>query len=383
LESLKYLINKPLLDGNEKKYINDVLDSGWLSQNGKYTKKLEYEFSKYLGVFGTVAVQSGTAALHVACKSVGVKNGDFVIVPNFTCGACVTAPILSGAIPVIMDIELDTLSLDLNNLENVFTAYKPRALILVHMYGYPAKYTIEIQKLCTQYNVALIEDCAEAHGATLNSKKVGLFGEVSIFSIRSDKMIGAGEGGLVSSVHQSTLEEARLYANRSAPYRRKGDPWMLAYYYNDLALNYALPEPLSALALAQLENLDRRIIMKREIASTYRDLLSSESRISMQKIMPNTEPVFWLNTILLDGFGFSKTYKIGKLLMEKGIEARPGFYPLSDQNFNVVRYGSQKTGSYVFENSIVLPSAVELANNSCEEIHNIVKILKDILSKFD
>ena len=171
---MKYLLNIPFIDNKEKLYVNDVISSGWLSLNGIHTKIFENKFAKYLGVNYCLAVQSGTAALHVALKSIDIKKDDKIIVPNYTCVSNISVLSQLSAKPVIIDVEKETFGLDAELVEKAIKKYKPKAIQLVHVYGFPARDTIKIKNLCKKYKIFLIEDASEALGAKIGKKRLVL-----------------------------------------------------------------------------------------------------------------------------------------------------------------------------------------------------------------
>ena len=209
---MKYLINTPYISNLEKKYVLEVLNKGWLSINGDNTKIFEKKFNNYLGTKYTVAVQSGTAALHTALKALGIKSGDKVVIPNYTCVSNISAVSQLNAIPVIVEVEKNSFGIDIENLEKILKKHKPKVLQIVHVYGFPAQNTLKIIKLCKKYKVKVIEDSSESLGAEIDNKKVGSFGDVSIFSIRSEKMIGVGEGGVICTNNLSYFNMIKLIA---------------------------------------------------------------------------------------------------------------------------------------------------------------------------
>src|SRR3989344_3730465 len=180
----KYLLNEPWIDHREATYVSEVLKQGWLSAGGMYTKKFEEAFAKLIGVEHALAVQSGTAALHTAMLAMGIQPGDKVVIPNYTCGACATSVLQAGAIPVIIDIEPKTFGMDVNILEGVLSTQKIKAVMVVHVYGFPVRNFDKIIELCQRYNVLLLEDASEAHGATYKSRNIGTFGDIAVFSVR-------------------------------------------------------------------------------------------------------------------------------------------------------------------------------------------------------
>ena len=370
----KYLLNKPFLNKLEEKYVLDVLESEWLSSNGKHTKIFEEKFSSYIGVKYCVAVQRGTAALHLVMKALGVGKNNTVILPNYSCGATISTVVQCSAIPVVMDIEPDTFGLDATHLEKAIKKYQPKALELVHIYGYPARDTLIIKDLCKKYNIFLIEDASEALGATLNDKMIGQFGDVAVFSIRSEKMIGVGEGGVIVTNNSFLYEKILLLASRSAPFRGKDSPYWAKYFYDGEGYNYLLPHLLGAVARAQIERFESEILPeKQRVGLLYRKIFSGIEGIRMQTILPQSTPAYWLNCIVLDKLSKNEVHGLGNHLMSKGIEVRSGFWPLSDMSsFRPEVYGSQEVGHYIFNHSLVLPSAYCLTENDIIEIRNVI-----------
>ena len=167
-----FTINSPLIEKLEKKYVNLVLKDGWLSSNGEHTKIFENKISKYLNVKHSLAVQSGTAAIHLALKSFDCKRGDNVILPNYSCVSNLSAVNQCGANPIIVEVEKETLGLDINELSKAIKKFKPKVIQLVHVYGCPAKHTLQIKKLCKKKKIFLLEDFSESLGAEINKKKV-------------------------------------------------------------------------------------------------------------------------------------------------------------------------------------------------------------------
>ena len=183
---MRFTINSPLIEGLEKKYVNNVLKEGWLSSNGEHTKIFEKKISKYLKIKHSLAVQSGTAAIHLALKSFNCKNGDNIVLPNYSCVSNISAVKQCGANPIIVEVEKETLGIDYNQLIKAIKKYKPKVVQLVHVYGCPARDTYKIKSLCKKNKIFLMEDFSEALGAKINNKNVGTIGDISISSIRSE-----------------------------------------------------------------------------------------------------------------------------------------------------------------------------------------------------
>ncbi len=377
---MKYRLNEPYLKGREKEYVLDVLSSGWLSLRGKHTIVFEEKFAKTVGIKYALALQSGTAAVHTAIMALGLGKGDKVLVPNYTCAGSIVGIIQCGAIPVILDIEPDTFGLDLELVKKYIKKIKPKALMIVHIYGFPARDTEQLAKICNENGVFLIEDCSEALGANIGGRSVGTYGDIATYSIRSEKMIGVGEGGVVVTNSKKLLDNAFYWVSRAAPYRTDKDPYWKTYQYTGVGTNYLLPHLLGAVARAQIENFDEILKRKVAIGLRYQKLFSRIPGVRLQKLIKGHSPAFWLNIVILENLDKEDVRRIGKSLIKAGVEIRPAFWPLGDlRPFKKMKCGSQKGAMQIFYNGIVLPSSVYLADNGCRKIDEVVDIF---LSRF-
>lgn len=380
---MKYFLNEPYLGEKEKEYVLDVLDSGWLSSQGKHTKIFEEKFAEMVGMKYALAVQSGTAALHTALLSLNIGERDKVVVPNFTCGACVTSVLQTGATPVILDVEDETFCLDASILEDYIRKEgRPTAVMLVHVYGFPARDMEKVIELCKKEDIFLIEDCSEAHGAEYNGKKLGSFGDISVFSVRSEKMIGVGEGGLILTNNKEIINRAFYWASRAAPYRNKKDPYWYKYLYTGVGMNYLMPHLLGAIGRAQIENFPKIVLKKRSIGEKYQSLFTNEKGIQLQKTISGAKPVYWLNALILKDKSKTEVRKIGENLIDSELEIRPAFWPLGNQPvFERYSWGPQNAGNFLFEKGIVMPSSVSLSENNCRGVEEIFKIFNEAQEK--
>ena len=336
---MKYFLNKPSIGQLEKKYIYDTLKSTWLSSNGKHTKEFEKKFSRFLGLKFGLAVQSGTSAIHTALKAAGVKKGDHVICPNYTCISNLSCISQCNATAVITEIERDTLGLEYDAVKKAIEKYNPKVLQLVHVYGYPARDTKKIVNLCKSKNIIVIEDSSEAFGSMIDKKKIGTFGDINVTSIRSEKMIGVGEGGILSFKNANLYHKAKLVASRHAPFRSGKDPYWKKYFSDGEGYNYLMPHLLGAIARAQIENFPKKMLKKKiHVGQMYRKLVNNGQISMTQNIPKNFKPVYWLNSIFFENLNKDKVRKIGSLLMKEGIEVRSGFWPLNKQKGFIFKY---------------------------------------------
>lgn len=375
----KIHLNIPSISNLEKKYVNDVIDSRWLSSNGKHTKIFEKKFSNFIGVKNCIAVQSGTAALHVAMKGIGVKKGDKVIIPNFTCNSNISSVSQCNAIPIVVEIETETLGLDFVQVKKAIDKYKPKALQLVHVYGFPCRDTKKIISYCKKKKVIVIEDSSEALGAKIYKKFVGSFGDVSVFSVRSEKMIGVGEGGVVLSNNKIFFDNIKMIASRNSPFRSAKDPYWKKYFTKGEGYNYLMPHLLGAVGRGQIERFKKDILKKKiEVGKNYRKVFKDNRIIFSQIEKKDSSPVYWLNSVYFPKLKISEIRYLAKYLEKNGVEIRPGFWPLNKLNYKIIYQGNKPNTESIFNSSIILPSNYLIKKKDISFIYNlIIKYLDD------
>ncbi len=374
---MRFLLNVPSISNLEKKYVNDVLNNGWLSINGDHTKAFERKISKFVKKNYCVAVQSGTAAIHASLKAAGVKKGDKVITPNYTCVSNVSCISQLNAIPIVVEIENQTLGLDYNAVYKAIKLHKPKVLQIVHVYGHPAKDTLKIIKLCKKKNITVIEDASESLGAKIKKNRTGYFGDISVFSTRSEKMIGSGEGGVILTNNKKLYDKILLYCSRHAPFRKKTDPYWKKYYVNGEGYNYLMPHLTGAFARAQIERFEKNLLKKKIfVGKLYSKLFKENTDYKIvQKKINYTKPVYWLNAIYFKKLTKNKVKKLGYFLMKNGIEVRSGFWPLAKmKNFNSKYVGYKKNSDDIFNKIIVLPSNIYLKEKDIKYIKNKIDL---------
>ena len=319
-QNIHFPVAIPNLNGNEFKYLTDAFLSSWISSSGKYIDKFESEFSSYSGCSYGVSVSNGTVALHLAMMSLGIGEGDEVIVPNLTFAATINAVLHANAIPVIVDVERDSWCIDPVEIEKAITK-KTKALIPVHLYGQPCDMD-RIMSIANRYNLKVIEDCAEAHGATYKNKKVGSFGDVGCFSFYGNKIITTGEGGMCVTNNLELDKSMRVMRDHGMNIHKK--------YWHDVAgYNYRMTNLQAAIGVAQLERIDLIHENRQKYEQLYKGLLSNMG-YTFQKDLQDRCRVTWLVCLLLDENTDREEY-INRL-KEKGIDARPFFYLLSDMD---------------------------------------------------
>ena len=361
---MKYLINKPNLSNLEKKYVLKALKSTWLSANGENTKIFEEKISKINKNKYSLAVQSGTAALHLALKCLGVKPKDKVLVPNYTCVSNLSSVSQCNAIPLLVDIEKETLGLDFNLVQKAVNKYKPKVIQLVHVYGFPARDTFKIINFCKKKKIKIIEDTSEALGSKINGKAVGTFGDINVTSIRSEKMIGVGEGAVISTNNKKIFDNFSLLASRSAPYRTSKDPYWKKYFVTGEGYNYLMPHLLGSVARGQIERFKKDLIRKKiTVGENYIKCFKKNNLVYGQKIFKNSNPVYWLNSLIFENLCANKIRNLGENLKKQGIEVRSGFWPLNELNsFNSIYITKENISKHIFNKILILPSSYDLSS---------------------
>lgn len=314
-------VYEPLLDGNEESYVLDCLKTNWVSSAGKYIALFEEKFADYCGAEYAVACNSGTAAIHLALAALGIGPGDEVIVPSFTIIACANMVILTGAKPVLVDVDPQTWCIDTKKIEEHITS-RTKAIMAVHMYGHPCDMD-SILEVAKSYGLFVIEDAAEAHGAEYKGRKTGAIGDVGCFSFYGNKIITTGEGGQVVTNNRQIADQARLLRNQAFEEPR--------FVHRFLGFNYRMTNIQAAIGLAQCETLDDKIDRKRRIAQLYSDLLGEQPDLTLPCEASWAKNVYWMYGVLLeDSFGRSRD-DVMRLLQTKGVETRAFFYPLHKQ----------------------------------------------------
>jgi perosamine synthetase len=381
---MKYILNKPNISSVEKKYILNVLKTGWISSNGKHNAIAEKKFSKLVNKKYSITVQSGTAALHVALKAINIKKKNKVIVPNYSCSANINSVAQCNATAIVVEVEKETLGLDYDLVKKAILKHKPKALQLVHIYGCPARDTLRIVDLCKKKNITLIEDGSEALGAKINSKKVGQFGDVSIFSLRSEKMLGIGEGAIICTNDKKLYERILLLCSRNMPFRTNKDPYWKKYISNGEGYNYLMPHLLSAMLRGQVERHKQIFKEKKRVGELYREIFKNHFNFS-QVPPKNFHTVHWLNSIVLDNLSNNEVKKVGRKLIHYGIEVRSGFWPLiNTQHIKKLYVGDEKISLKSYNKIIVLPSNYLLKKKDILFIRNqLTKIIKEFKPSFN
>jgi perosamine synthetase len=316
-------VNEPLLDGNEKKYLNQCIDTGWISSEGPFVREFEEKFAARVGRRHGIAVSNGTAAVDAAVEALGIGPGDEVILPTFTIISCVTQIVRAGAKPVLVDSDPLTWNMDVTEIESRITG-RTKAIMVVHTYGLPVDMDPVLQ-LARRHGLRVIEDAAEAHGQTYRGKACGSFGDISTFSFYPNKHVTTGEGGMIVTDDDSLAETCRSLRNLCFQGNQR-------FVHERLGWNLRMTNLQAALGLAQLERLDEFVERKRHMGRLYTELLAGIPGVQLP--LPETDyadNVYWVYGLVLDERLGIDAKSAMKVLADKGIGTRPFFWPMHQQ----------------------------------------------------
>jgi aminotransferase in exopolysaccharide biosynthesis len=366
----------PFLNGNEWEYIKECLDTNWVSSVGKYVEKFEDDIAAYIGTDYAVATVNGTAALHMALKVLGVEAGDKVLVPTLTFIASVNPIRYCNADPVFVDSERETYNMDPEKLEEKIKALiakgnRPKAAVIVHLYGHPAKMD-QIIDICKKYDIKVIEDATESLGSEYKGKKTGSIGDIGCFSFNGNKLITTGGGGMLVTDNEKWADKVKYLTTQA-----KDDPEQ--FIHHEVGYNYRLTNIQAAMGVAQLEQIEDFINKKREIAHKYNELLSNIEGI---KINPDKDWAFnnyWLYSILIDEekFGMDSKQLYNKL-NEAGIMSRPFFKPIHNMPmYKDCDKTNTDNAAELWWQGINLPCSVSLDISKVEYISEKIKEIKE------
>lgn len=364
---------EPYLAGNELEYVTDAISTGWISSSGTYVNRFEEEFAKYCDCKYAVSVCNGTIALHLALLSLDIGIGDEVIIPSFTMIASAFAVCYTGAKPVFVDADKDTFNIDVTKIEKKITS-RTKAIMPVHIFGKICNMDAIIA-LAKKYNLYIIEDAAEAHGATYRGKKAGSFSDVAAFSFFANKNITTGEGGMIVTNNEDIAQKAKYFKNVCFPINGPRN-----YSHDDIGYNYRMSNVVAAIGLAQVEKADDYRAMRIRNNELYRKYLEGVPGIIFQSLPEEGRiDVCWMNTIVLDPekFGHTKDETV-TFLKSQNIDTRLLFKSMSRQK-SLADFGCDCSGEYIVtdwlnENGFYLPSASNLDE---ETIKNICRVIKE------
>ena len=365
-------VSIPHISKKDINFVNKTLIKGWISSNGPEVIKFEKNFSKYVDRKYSVAVSSGTAALEIAVKALGIKKNDEVLIPNFTIISNALAVLRQYAKPVLIDCNLDDWNIIISDIEKKITN-KTKAIIVTHIYSFPNDMD-KILKICKRRKIFIIEDAAEVLGLNYKNKRCGSFGDISTFSFYANKQVTTGEGGMIS------VNSLQLYKKccslRNLCFGRSN-----RFDHDDLGWNYRMTNIQAALGLSQLKNIKYIVNKKMNIGRCYFQKLKNNK--NLQILPPSNlfaKNIYWVVGIVIKKKKIIAS-KLAKKLAKYGIQTRPFFWPMHEQTIfkkmNMFRNKKFPNSSYISRYGIYLPSYIKLKKKDIDYISSVIsKILK-------
>ncbi|MGU8403032.1 DegT/DnrJ/EryC1/StrS family aminotransferase [Clostridium perfringens] len=370
------------MGGLEEVFVKEAFDTNWIAPLGANVDGFEKELSEYVGSKTGAALASGTAAIHMALKAVGVKKGDKVFCSSLTFAASCNPIIYEGGIPVFIDSEPESHNMSPVALEKAFKAYEekgemPKAVIVVNLYGQSADMD-KIMEICKKYNVPIIEDAAESLGATYKGKHSGTFGDYGIYSFNGNKIITTSGGGMLVSNNEEGIAKVRFWSTQARDKARH-------YEHTELGYNYRMSNIVAGIGRGQLRVLEERIAKKKEIFETYTEAFKDIEDIEMMPVCEYGEPNYWLTTITLNENSKVKPLDIILALEKENIESRPIWKPMHIQpyykEYDFYSHNDEDEVSVsedIFNRGMCLPSDTKMSDH---DMDRVIKIIKNLFQK--
>ena len=353
-------VYQPSLTGNEKKYVNECLDTSWISAKGKFVEQFETAFAKYVGADHAITVANGTVALHLALIALGIGRGDEVIVPTLTYVASVNAIAYTEATPVFVDSLKGNWQVDPDDIERKITE-KTKAIMVVHLYGHPCDMR-RIMEIAHKHDLFVVEDCAEGFGSYFEGQHVGTFGDISTFSFYGNKTITTGEGGMV------VTNDETLYT-RATHLKDQGMAKFRQYWHDVMGYNYRMTNICAAIGLAQLEQAEKFLRQKRDIAAWYQKYLQG-TPVEFHQEDSNVRHSYWMCSILVPKS--AERDPLRELLKERNVETRPVFYPVHTMPMYSQKYQKHKNAEDLGWRGMNLPSWQGLSEDQVKYICDVI-----------
>lgn len=364
-------VNEPLLDGNEKKYLIECIDTGWISSEGPFVPQFEEKFSGRVGRQYGIAVANGSGALDIAVQALNLEPGDEVILPTFTIISCAASIVRAGAVPVLVDADSVTWNMSAEQVARRITP-RTKAIMIVHIYGLPVDMDPLIE-LAKKHDLRIIEDAAEMHGQTYKGKPCGSFGDISTFSFYPNKHVTTGEGGMLVCDDAVLAERCRGLRNLCFQAKKR-------FVHEELGWNYRMTNLQAALGLAQLERLEKFVDLKRAMGQRYTALLKDID--GLQFPLERTgyaENIYWVYGLVLDDSISFDAEEAMKRLAVFGIGTRPFFWPMHEQpvfrNMGLFAGKSYPVAERLARRGFYLPSGLALTENQMERVAAAVREL--------
>lgn len=357
----------------EEKYVKQAFDTNWLSTVGENINEFEKSVREYLGVNASVALGSGTSAIHLGLKALGVKKDDIVFVSDLTFSASVNPIIYEHATPVFIDSEYATWNMSPKALRKAFEKYTPKAVIVVHLYGRAANMK-EIVKICEEHNVPILEDAAEGLGTIYEGKFLGTYGKCGALSFNGNKIITTTGGGMLVSNDEKLINKARFWSTQSKDPARH-------YQHSEIGYNYRMSNVLAGIGRGQVKVLEERVAKKNEIFEYYKEAFKNIEDIEMMPENENERSNQWLSTMTLKENSRVKPLDVILALENENIESRPVWKPMHMQpvfeKYDFINENEDgiSVGEDLFVRGVCLPSDTKMTKEQMERVASIIKNL--------
>ena len=374
-ENKRLYLSSPTMNGREQEYIKEAFDTNWVAPLGKNVDEFERELARFVGSSHAAALSSGTAAVHLSLKLLNLQMGDVVFVSSLTFSASCNPIAYEKAIPVFIDSEPDTWNMSPEALREAFRKYpKPKAVILVHLYGTPAKLD-EIVAICKEHNVPLIEDAAESLSATYKGKHTGTFGKMGIYSFNGNKIITTSGGGMLVSDDEELIRKARFLSTQSRDLARH-------YQHSEIGYNYRMSNILAGIGRGQMTCLLEHKEKKNEIYQYYKKHLSGLESVTMNPMNPDGDANNWLSCITIEEASSVTPDLLMDAMEAENMEARPIWKPMHLQPvftgcdfFKHPDCNGNSVSEAIFKRGLCLPSDVK---NTTEDMDRIIAVIKQV-----
>ena len=364
-------VSSPVITNNDARYVYKVTKSGWVSSSGKEINLFEKKLSKLVNRKYACAVSSGTAALEIAVKSLGLKKNDEIIMPSFTIISNAISIIKNHAKPVLVDSDMSNWNINIENIKKKITK-KTKALMIPHIYGFPCEMD-KILNICKKYKLYLIEDAAEMIGQTYKNKPCGSFGDISTFSFYANKHITTGEGGMVFTNNKNFFEKFNSFKNLSFGKKNR-------FNHSDISWNYRITNMQAALGVSQVSRLKKIIKKKREIGNFYYEKFKNNKNLIIQPTkFDYAENIFWIYGIVLKKGSKKYRQEIQSKLLKINIDTRSFFWPMHKQDIfkkmGLFKKEKYPVSEFLSNNGFYIPSGINLSYAKLNYIANSINQL--------
>lgn len=377
MEKKRIYLSSPTMHGEEQKFVQEAFDTNWVAPLGPNVNELEKAVAGFAGVKAAAALSAGTAAIHLALKLAGIKEGDVVLISDLTFSATCNPICYEKAIPVFIDSEPDTWNMDPVALEKAFEKYpNAKAVVCVHLYGTPAKID-ELMAICEKHNVPFIEDAAESMSATYKGKQTGTFGKFGIFSFNGNKIITTSGGGMLVSDDEEAIARARFLSTQARDAARH-------YQHSNIGYNYRMSNIVAGIGRGQMLHLEEHKAIKKKIYEQYKAAFADMEEIAMNPMNPDGDSNCWLSCMTLaEGCNVTPN-QIMDALEAENMESRPIWKPMhlqpvfAEYDFISAVDGDVSVGEDIFNRGLCLPSDIK---NTPEDMANIISIVRGCFDK--